>query len=104
MCRRGEVAAFEGVVGKDLSNAVPDWAENELASEPQVSYTGATDMDSPSPDSGEEYPHTNTQQIRPMIAAAAHALLETSIATHLIAPNTASAASAASGSHWTTTD
>ena len=24
-------------------------------------YTVATDMDSPNPDSGEEYPHTNTQ-------------------------------------------
>jgi len=26
-----------------------------------VAYTVATDMDSPNPDSGEEYPHTNTQ-------------------------------------------
>ena len=26
-----------------------------------VPYTVATDMDSPNPDTGEEYPHTNTQ-------------------------------------------
>jgi len=51
---------FEGVVGKDLSNPIPDWAEHG-AERRMVPYTIATDMDAPNPDSGEEYFHTNTQ-------------------------------------------
>ena len=51
---------FEGVIGKDLSNPIPEWAEHG-AERKTVPYTVATDMDSPNPDSGEEYPHTNTQ-------------------------------------------
>lgn len=51
---------FEGVVDKDLSNPIPDWAEDG-AERKEVPYTVASDMDSPNPDSGEEYPHTNTQ-------------------------------------------
>ena len=51
---------FEGVIGKDLSNPIPEWAEHG-AERKVVPYTVATDMDSPNPDSGEEYPHTNTQ-------------------------------------------
>ena len=51
---------FEGVIGKNLSNPIPDWAEHG-ADRKVVPYTVATDMDSPNPDSGEEYPHTNTQ-------------------------------------------
>ena len=51
---------FEGVIGKDLSNPIPAWAEHG-ADRKVVPYTVATDMDSPNPDSGEEYPHTNTQ-------------------------------------------
>ena len=51
---------FEGVIGKDLSNPIPEWAENG-ADRKVVPYTVATDMDTPNPDSGEEYPHTNTQ-------------------------------------------
>ena len=51
---------FEGVIGKDLSNPIPEWAEDG-ADRKVVPYTVATDMDSPNPDSGEEYPHTNTQ-------------------------------------------
>jgi phospholipase C len=51
---------FEGVIGKDLSNPIPEWAEHG-ADRTVVPYTVATDMDSPNPDSGEEYPHTNTQ-------------------------------------------
>src|ERR1700735_5466686 len=51
---------FEGVIGKDLSNPIPEWAEHG-AERNTVPYTVATDMDSPNPDSGEEYPHTNTQ-------------------------------------------
>src|SRR4249919_4101004 len=51
---------FDGVVGKNLSNPIPAWAEHG-AERQVVPYTVATDMDSPNPDSGEEYYHTNTQ-------------------------------------------
>ncbi len=51
---------FEGVLGKDLSNPIPEWAEHG-AERKVVPYTVATGMDTPNPDSGEEYPHTNTQ-------------------------------------------
>jgi phospholipase C len=51
---------FEGVLGKDLTNPIPEWAEHG-ADRKVVPYTVATDMDSPNPDTGEEYPHTNTQ-------------------------------------------
>jgi phospholipase C len=51
---------FDGVIGKDLSNPIPGWAEHG-AERKVVPYTIATDMDSPNPDSGEEYYHTNTQ-------------------------------------------
>ncbi len=55
-----EVESFEGVLGRDLSNPIPAWAEHgaELGAVP---YGIATGMDSPNPDPGEEYPHTNTQ-------------------------------------------
>ena len=51
---------FEGVIGKGLSNPIPEWAEHG-AERKTVPYTVATDMDAPNPDSGEEYFHTNTQ-------------------------------------------
>jgi phospholipase C len=51
---------FEGVLGKDLTNPIPEWAEHG-ADRKVVPYTVAIDMDSPNPDTGEEYPHTNTQ-------------------------------------------
>jgi phospholipase C len=51
---------FDGVLGKDLSNPIPSWAEHG-ADRQVVPYGVATDMDSPNPDSGEEFPHTNTQ-------------------------------------------
>jgi len=51
---------FDGVIGKDLTNPIPEWAEHG-ADRKVVPYTVATDMDSPNPDTGEEYPHTNTQ-------------------------------------------
>ena len=51
---------FEGVIGKNLSNPIPEWAEHG-AERKTVPYTVATDMDAPNPDSGEEYYHTNTQ-------------------------------------------
>jgi phospholipase C len=56
----GEVKTFEGVVGKDLSNPIPAWAEHG-AERGSVPYGIATGMDWPNPDPGEEYPHTNTQ-------------------------------------------
>ena len=56
----GEVPAFEGVIGKNLSNPVPAWAEHP-AEGGVVAYGVTTDMDAPDPDPGEEYPHTNTQ-------------------------------------------
>ena len=51
---------FDGVIGKELSNPIPEWAEHG-ADRKVVPYTVATDMDSPNPDSGEEWYHTNTQ-------------------------------------------
>ncbi len=51
---------FDGVIGKGLSNPIPAWAEHG-ADQKSVPYRVATDMDSPNPDSGEEYFHTNTQ-------------------------------------------
>ena len=56
----GDVDAFEGVAGKDLSNPVPEWAEHRPA-DAKVAYDVAQGMDSPDPDPGEEYQHTNTQ-------------------------------------------
>mgnify|MGYP003586150519 CR=1 FL=1 len=58
---------FEGVIGKDLSNPVPSWAENQPPDgSGRVEYVVATDMDSPNPDSGEEWFHTNTQLFNTM--------------------------------------
>ena len=51
---------FDGVLGKELSNPIPPWAEHG-AERGSVPFTVATDMDSPNPDTGEEYPHTNVQ-------------------------------------------
>ena len=56
----GDGKTFDGVIGKDLSNPIPEWAEHG-ADRKVVPDTVATDMDSPNPDSGEEYFHTNTQ-------------------------------------------
>src|ERR1700746_1327183 len=56
----GDGKDFDGVIGKDLSNPIPAWAEHG-ADRQVVPYPVATDMDSPNPDSGEEYYHTNTQ-------------------------------------------
>ena len=52
--------AFDGVIGKELTNPNPQWAEHG-ADRKVVSYMVATDMDSPNPDSGEECYHTDTQ-------------------------------------------
>ena len=56
----GEVAAFEGVLGKELSNPIPLWADDG-ASRGRVPYGVAPDMNTPNPDPGEEYQHLNTQ-------------------------------------------
>ena len=55
----GEVASFEGVTDKDLRNPIPDWAKNG-ADRKFVPYGIATNMNTPHPDPGEEYPHINT--------------------------------------------
>jgi phospholipase C len=55
----GEVKSFEGVIGKDLKNPIPEWAEHG-ANRKFVSYGVASNMNTPSPDPGEEYPHINT--------------------------------------------
>jgi hypothetical protein len=56
----GEAASFDGVAGRDLSNPVPEWAAG-AADHKVVLYGVAADMNSPSPDPGEEYQHVNTQ-------------------------------------------
>jgi phospholipase C len=56
----GEVASFNGVIGKDLSNPVPEWAEHRPG-DGIVRYGVAAGMNTPNPDPGEEYPHVNTQ-------------------------------------------
>jgi phospholipase C len=55
----GEVASFEGVTGRDLSNPIPPWAQD--SGRKVVPYTAAVGMDHPKPDPGEEYPSVNTQ-------------------------------------------
>jgi phospholipase C len=56
----GEVPSFEGVLGRELSNPVPEWAEHTVDGN-RIPYGVATSMDAPDPDPGEEYQHTNTQ-------------------------------------------
>jgi phospholipase C len=55
-----EVSSFEGVIGKDLSNPIPEWAEDG-AERGTVPNGVAANMDTPNPDPGEEYQHGNTQ-------------------------------------------
>jgi phospholipase C len=55
----GEVKSFEGVIGKDLKNPIPEWAQNGAARQ-FVPYGIAANMNTPHPDPGEEYPHINT--------------------------------------------
>ncbi len=57
---QGEVDAFEGVLGRDLHNPVPAWAEHG-APTGTVPYGVSAGMDTPNPDPGEEYQHTNVQ-------------------------------------------
>jgi phospholipase C len=55
----GEVKAFEGVINKDLKNPIPEWAQYG-ADRKFVTYGVASNMNTPRPDPGEEYPHLNT--------------------------------------------
>ena len=55
----GEVKSFEGVIGKDLKNPIPEWAEHG-AERKFVPYGVSPNMNTPKPDPGEEYPHINT--------------------------------------------
>ncbi|WP_181010899.1 alkaline phosphatase family protein [Streptomyces sp. SM13] len=55
----GEVDAFEGVLGKELSNPIPAWLPDGARG--PVSYGVAGDMNTPAPDPGEEFHHVNTQ-------------------------------------------
>jgi phospholipase C len=48
----GDGKTFEGVIGKELSNPIPEWAEHG-AERKMVPDTVATDMDAPNLDSGE---------------------------------------------------
>ncbi|HEX9033197.1 MAG TPA: alkaline phosphatase family protein, partial [Streptosporangiaceae bacterium] len=43
----GEVASFDGVIGKDLSNPVPDWARDRVE-RASVPYAIAAGMNMPS--------------------------------------------------------
>jgi phospholipase C len=56
----GEVRSFDGVTGKDLANPIPEWAADQ-GGRTSVPYGVAANMNTPSPDPGEEYPHINTQ-------------------------------------------
>jgi len=64
----GEVPSFEGVIGKNLRNPIPEWAEHG-AEKKEVPYGVAVGMDAPNPDPGEEYQHTNTQLFNVLDAA-----------------------------------
>jgi phospholipase C len=56
----GEVASFEGVLGRELTNPIPEWAEHP-GPDGLVPYGVPADMNTPCPDPGEEYQHVNTQ-------------------------------------------
>ncbi len=58
----GEVAFFEGVAGRTLSNPIPDYAPD--AHRGVVPVHPDENMDTPNPDPGEEYQHVNTQLFR----------------------------------------
>src|SRR5580700_5100073 len=56
----GEVASFDGVAGREFTNPIPAWA-GDGADRRIVAYGVADNMNTPSPDPGEEYQHVNTQ-------------------------------------------
>ena len=84
--RPGDVEAFEGVIGKDLSNPIPAWAEHGAAGG-VVPYGISPSMDAPNPDPGEEYQHTNTQLFN--VLDEANRFKD---ATEMVAPHNAPAA------------
>jgi phospholipase C len=51
----GEVKSFEGVTGKDLSNPIPEWAEDG-AQKGSIPYGIAENMDIPNPDRARSFP------------------------------------------------
>jgi phospholipase C len=55
-----EVSAFEGVIGKALSNPIPEWAEHGAERE-FVPYGVAANMDVPNPDCEDDFAHVNRQ-------------------------------------------
>jgi phospholipase C len=55
----GEVPAFEGIRGRDLSNPIPSYSRD--AEQGSVPVHRSLRLDTPDPDPGEEHPHTNTQ-------------------------------------------
>jgi phospholipase C len=56
----GEVSAFDGVVGKALSNPIPKWAQHGAERE-FVPYGVAAKLDVPSPDCRDDFAHVNRQ-------------------------------------------
>jgi phospholipase C len=60
LCGPGDGKTFEGVIGEDLSNPIPEWTEHD-ADRKVVPYMVATDMESSNPGTGEEHQLTNTQ-------------------------------------------
>ncbi len=81
----GEVASFEGVLGKDLSNPVPDWAADRSGGA-DISYGVAASMNTPGTDPGEEYPHVNTQLFGVIDPAANRGVLADKMAAPFNAP------------------
>jgi len=57
----GEVASFEGVLGKELTNPIPDWAQDRGPGGMHLQFGISASANTPSPDPGEEYQHVNTQ-------------------------------------------
>jgi len=64
----GDGKTVDGVIGKDLSNRIPEWAEHG-AERRTVPYRVAADMDAPNPDSDEECHHTNVQLLNSVALA-----------------------------------
>ena len=85
----GEVASFAGVTGLGLSNPVPEWAADAApGTAPKlVPYGTAAGMNVPSPDSGEEYQHVNTQLFGLIDPPSNRAM----VAEHMVAPYNAPA-------------
>jgi phospholipase C len=82
----GEVPSFEGVIGKDLANPIPDWAADRGNGAGNVPYGVAADMNTPSPDPGEEYQHVNTQLFGIIDPAANRGVLASNMAAPYNAP------------------